>query len=699
MKITTLPGMAVMTAALWLGACGDTSQPLTNSQNLPAPTGPAAAQAVTTEVSFDFDLSALLTTESSAQILNDRTVKALDANIMTGTLQAENLDTTEVETYPWTVNLDKSDLSNVQSLNTIALPPASYIFSIVLDRDNHQYAGSAVHTLVEDAADVVPMTIRPVLGDSQVDVSILESLVDFKFSYNDLASAGLSTPSMGISVDNGPEQVFLLDPATGLSEHMYLNLLPGNYDIALRLFEGNIQVGKSLPEQGSAVSVAAGLDVSMDIVPLYAEMALALAVEGDDAIVNVSVPAEVVDEAGGEGNLLAVMSVVGPDFPLQEIALSLTPDAAGYTASTILNDVMFGDMNFELTFSDATDLDELGNCVDSVVINSGATTVECKLTLRRRAVVGGSLLSTVGVNVFDVNGNAVQGAVVSVDGEEVAITNSAAFSTPGYSKLYLKPGERTIRAQSGISYGEAVYTSNPLSVDNLELVLDQSEGPVTLFTDDFNGNQEGSAAPTGYWFGCLAKGSYEGYVGNGKLFLGSRYNNTNNDWCWSTSALTEHSFTDSAITDAGGFVVSLDIASAAAQNSVITIGLGGEPGTDPSTFYPTETADVIISVRDNNVAISMYAGGVNTDNVSFPMPIPVAFMENLTVDVETASFAAGAPATLNIVLNGDSNLIPPVPFTWDGGGNHVEIRGSAGVAANGGGINYVEYEGISINPR
>ncbi len=100
MKITTLPGMAVMTAALWLGACGDSSQPLTNSQNPPAPTGPAAAQAVTTEVSFDFDLSALLTTESSAQILNDRTVKALDANIMTGTLQAENLDTTEVETYP-----------------------------------------------------------------------------------------------------------------------------------------------------------------------------------------------------------------------------------------------------------------------------------------------------------------------------------------------------------------------------------------------------------------------------------------------------------------------------------------------------------------------------------------------------------------------------------------------------------------------
>jgi hypothetical protein len=183
------------------------------------------------------------------------------------------------------------------------------------------------------------------------------------------------------------------------------------------------------------------------------------------------------------------------------------------------------------------------------------------------------------------------------------------------------------------------------------------------------------------------------------LYLGSRYNNTRNDWCWSTSALTNHSFTDQAITDAGGFTVSVDVASAAATNSVVTIGLGGEPGADPTVFYPTLTADAIISVRDNDVQIALYDAGTNIRNSSYTTPLPVEWVENVTVDVVTDSFAADAPATLQVIINGDSSLVPPVDFTWDGGGNHVEVRGAAGVAANGGGINYVEIEGIAISPR
>jgi hypothetical protein len=441
MKIITFPGVTLLASALVLSACGGSSQPVNNSQNLPGLSEPssAPAQGVTRQVSFDFNISALLEKEVNSNTGSDRSVKALAANLMTGTLQVENLDTLDVESHPWTVNLDESDLTNVQSLKTIALTPANYVFSLVLDRDGHQYVGSAVHTLLEDATDLVPMTIRPVIGDSQVDVTVLESLVDFKFHYSEseINNAGLASPSMGITIDGGPEQVFTLDAATGLSEYMYLNLLPGNYDINLRLFDGNIQVGRSVAEQGTAVTVSTGLDVSMDIVPLYAEMALALSAEGADAVVNVSVPQEVVDEAGDVSNLQALLSVVGPAFPLQEIELSLTPNGSGYTASTLLTDVTYGEMNFELAFTDLADFDDLGSCIDSVVVNSGATTVECQLTLRRRAVVAGSLLSTVGVNVFDANGDAVPGAVISIDGEDVAITNSAAFSTQGYSKLYV----------------------------------------------------------------------------------------------------------------------------------------------------------------------------------------------------------------------------------------------------------------------
>jgi len=695
--------MAVLAGALALSACSDSSKPLNNTQNTPAFAEPstAAAQKQSRQVSFDFNISALLEKEINASVYNDYTIKALAANLMTGTLQVENIDTAETESHPWTINLDENDFGNIQSLKTIVLEPANYVFSLVLNRDDHQYAGSVVHTLIDDASELVPMTIRPVIGDSQLDVTILESLVDFKFNYSesDINNAGLVSPTMGITIDGGSEQVFALDPTTGLSEYMFLNLIPGNYDIALRLFDGNIQVGKSVEKQGAAVTVSAGLDVSMDIIPLYAEMALAIGVEGDDAIVNINVPAEVVDEAGDVSNLQTILSVVGPDFPLEEIELTLNSDGVGYTASTVLANVNYGEMTFELFFSDLSDFEDIGSCVDSVVINSGATTVECKLTLRRRAVVSGSLLSTIGVNVFDLNGDAVPGAVISVDGEDVAITNSAAFSTQGYSKLYVKPGTHTVRAQSGTFFGELTYDSNPLSVDNLELILDQDQGPSSLFSDDFNGNQGGSAAPVNYWFGCLAVGTYEGNIANGKLNLGSRYIDSDTDWCWGTSAVTEHDFSDTVITDAGGFVVSAEVASAAATNSVVTIGIGEEMGTDPSDFYSHLTADAIVNVRDNEVQVLLYEGGTITRNSSYATPIPARFLSNVTVDVVTDSFAAGATATLNVIVNGDPNLVPPVDFTWDGGSNHIEVKGSAGDATNGGGINYVEYEGLTISPR
>ena len=143
----------------------------------------------------------------------------------------------------------------------------------------------------------------------------------------------------------------------------------------------------------------------------------------------------------------------------------------------------------------------------------------------------------------------------------------------------------------------------------------------------------------------------------------------------------------------------MDVASAAAVNSVLTIGVGEELGTDPTVFYPHLTADAIVNVRDNDVQVLLYDGGTNTLNTSHTMPVAAQFLENVTVDVITDSFAAGANATLNVIINGDPNLVPPVSFTWDGGSNHIEVKGSAGVGTNGGGINYVEIENLTISPR
>lgn len=703
MKRKTLPILGVAVGMLLLSACGGSSQPLPNSQSLQEGTNPpaAAAQELEREVSFDLSFSAILQKEDQPVGYNDFTVKALSAGILTGTMQVENVDNGEIESHNWTIRVDENAFGSAESLKTIAVKPGNYVFSLLVDRGAQQYAGTTFHYVFDGSTDHVPMTIRPVIGDSLVDVAIVENLIDFRFSYSptEIDAAGLIDPGMAIVVSGVPEQYFVLNPATGLSEYMFMNLIPGNYDIALKLFDGGAQVGRSVAQQEIAVSVTAGLDVNMDIEPLYGEMGFDLFVEGEDAIVSVQVPAEVVDEVGDLANLDTILRVTGPNAPFNESLLNLQPAGPVYTADVMLPQMQYGELTFEMLFIDVSRGEEIGNCINNATLSGAATTIECPLTLQRRSVIGGSLMSALGVNVFDANGDPVPGAVVSVGGEEVGITASAQFSTPGYTKTNVKPGQYTVRADLGPEFGEVIYDSVPLNVANIDVVIGETGGEVVLLADDFNGNQSGTASPSSYWFGCLAKGPYQGYIGSGILYLGSRFNNTNNDWCWSTSVLTDYSFTDQSITDAGGFIVSVDVASAAAVNSVVTIGIGEEAGSDPLNFYPHLTADAIVNVRDNEIQVVLYDSGNVVLNNTFPTPIAAQFIENVSLEVITDSFGPEAPATLIVSVNDDPEFAPPIDFTWDGGSNHIEVKGTAGVATNGGGINYVEYDGVTISTR
>ena len=76
------------------------------------------------------------------------------------------------------------------------------------------------------------------------------------------------------------------------------------------------------------------------------------------------------------------------------------------------------------------------------------------------------MLSTLGINVRGLDGVPVAGAVISIVGEEVAITNSAAFSTPGYSKVFTPSG--IVR----VAY--APFTPNGVQ---LVVVADKSDAP------------------------------------------------------------------------------------------------------------------------------------------------------------------------------------------------------------------------------
>ena len=469
-----------LTSLISLTACGGNSSqdqaqentpPVATTENSPPV---AAAETQQQEVTFDVDLSALLVNEIVPGTFEDQ---PSEANLLQGAMQVTNLVNGDISSFPWTVNVDENDLANVQSFQTLVLEPGSYAFELTVSDGNRTYSGSSIHTVNDGDTAIAPMTIRPVIGDTLIDAATVAELIDFRFNYSvaDINGANLSNPSIGITINNNSEQIFLLNPSTGLTEHMLLNLLPGQYDISLRLLDNGIQVGKSVSFQETGVTVAQGIDVSMDIVPLHGEFALSLAVEGADATVNLQIPPEVVDEVGGSANLQTILSVTGDNYPLQEQALSLTPNATGYSANVVLPEVFYGELTFEMIFTDILGSEEVGYCVADVLLSDASSSVNCEITLRRRQVVSGNLLSAVGINVSGENGAAIPGALISIDDQQVAITNSASFSTAGYSKIFLASGTHTIRAQMGTAFGEVEFTSVPLSVNNIAITLDRHD--------------------------------------------------------------------------------------------------------------------------------------------------------------------------------------------------------------------------------
>ena len=150
------------------------------------------------------------------------------------------------------------------------------------------------------------MTIRPIIGDTVTDISIVTLLTDFKFQYDpaELSIAGFTNPQLGIIADNGNEDIFSINPATGISDN-YVNLSEGVHNIKLKLYDAATQRGKSVLSQEDQVIVF-GNNMAMDLVALHGETIFTLTENGGDAVFSFSVPQEVIDEVGGVGNLQTI---------------------------------------------------------------------------------------------------------------------------------------------------------------------------------------------------------------------------------------------------------------------------------------------------------------------------------------------------------------------------------------------------------
>ena len=298
---------------------------------LQGPTGAQEGEAVVSlSSSFAYHL---LGSASKAFVADD---------VLTGELSATNLDTMETEVFEWSIYLN-STTYETESNKTIVLAPGEYDFALLVQAGAYSYAGEALLQTIEEGENEVEMVLRPIIGAVETEVIVVARLADFRFSYDPGELSVLSAPQIGITVDGGVEEMFAVDPDTGLSEHMFLNLVEGVHEIELRLFDGPLQCGKSIEAQ-ETVDVVAGTDVVMDLVALHGEVMFSLSEEGGEATFGFTIPAEVVAEAGGVANLQTIFSVVGPENPLRQVALTLVPAGGDWEAEVTFDDFQYGEV-------------------------------------------------------------------------------------------------------------------------------------------------------------------------------------------------------------------------------------------------------------------------------------------------------------------------------------------------------------------
>jgi hypothetical protein len=420
-----------------------------------------------TSAAFDFSLNSYKA--QSVETAGASSIQTADADIiLRGELLAINTDTNEQETFTWTATFNEGTWE-VESTKTIVLDPGTYDFSLLLEEGNQQYAGEAIYE-IEDGTNDVPLTVRPVIGETIADVYVVNELADFKFEYDPAELSDFADPQIGIIVDSDAEQVFSVNPVTGISDN-YINLTSGSHSLELKLYDGQIQKGKS--DQVQTVNVVPGENIVMDLVPLHGETLFSLTEEGGTAEFSFTIPHEVADEAQGANNLEVIFTLVDSDGTLCEQTLALVSDGDDYTAEATCDNIQSGTATASLIFNDISDNEQLAQWCETIDLNSEDQTLTCEIDLRRRAVITGALMAVLGVNVLDQSGLPIEGAVVIVNGEQAGITGSGIFGTLGYLKLYLVKGDYTVRAEADSLYGEADVALDALDVENVEVTADR----------------------------------------------------------------------------------------------------------------------------------------------------------------------------------------------------------------------------------
>lgn len=384
-------------------------------------------------------------------------------------IDIENLDTLVED---WYVVLNNDNFTAVSN-KSIVLTPGMYDFQLTVNNGTKVYTGESNGVLISDMTEsTVDLTLSPVFGLQEISTE-LSQLASLLFRYPVEEFAQLDQPKIGIKIDDNSETIYDVNKATGLTE-LYFDLEAGLYDFTIKLYDGNTQVGRSI-NGVEQVNVVLTEEVAVDLVPLHADMVMSLPMEGGDATFNFTIPTEVIDEVGGIKNLRAALSVASDVNGLRETDLIFAANGTAFSATTTLTNYRYDKVNFQILFIDTKN----GEVVGTALLDGLNLTVEnqnavMELLLRRRSVVTGNILGTVGLNVFNEDKTPQLGMSIYANGTFIGITGENSFATAGYIKLYMKQGDYKLVARAGANRGSVSLAVAALDVKNVDIIINET---------------------------------------------------------------------------------------------------------------------------------------------------------------------------------------------------------------------------------
>ncbi|MEI8611109.1 VCBS repeat-containing protein [Enterovibrio sp. Hal110] len=394
-----------------------------------------------------------------------------------GKLEVTNVENNEEQVFDWPVTQTVDAEGNVTTTShrALTLKPGTYDFALLLTTEGanpKQYLAKALgHEVMDGEQPAIEFIVEPNLGDTITDFDDIDYVSKLAFQWQAEELAALNKPQFGLSVNGGEEQVFEINKETGLAE-ITMNVEPGEYTLSLRLYDGDLMVGKN--EDDATVNFVEGENAQTDIIPLQADVIFEVAEIKDRGNFSFAIPEMLIEEVGGVENLTLKASISAQGIAPQERVLDILDVNGTHIAQDMFETGGAKELGLHLEFyntnasQDLADLTPFTRCNTTVTVEANQT-LGCKLELKRESIITNRILGTLRINALNENWTPAEGADVFLNGEKVGVTGSEIGA--GTFKTHLVAGEYQVSVKQGKNVAHEDIALLPLDIKNMMVTL------------------------------------------------------------------------------------------------------------------------------------------------------------------------------------------------------------------------------------